>query len=67
MDGSAQRLTREHNDRAWAAWHTAGLGRIKRFPKLKELTLGDKEPRRQTIEEQIHIARQWTAALQRKC
>jgi hypothetical protein len=67
MDGAADRLTREHNDRAWLAWHTTAIGRMKRFPELKHLTISKtSEPRRQTAEEQIHIAMQWTAALQRK-
>lgn len=67
LDGVAARLKREHNDRAWAAWHTAMIGRVKKPPKLKEMLHGaDKPKRRQTIDEQIAIAMKWTAALSRK-
>jgi hypothetical protein len=43
------------------------IGRVRKPPKLKEMLHGaDKPKRRQTIEEQIAIAMQWTAALSRK-
>nr|BDD46021.1 hypothetical protein 9 [Pseudomonadaceae bacterium]BDD46438.1 hypothetical protein 8 [bacterium] len=67
LDGATSRLKREHNDRAWAVWHTEALARQKKLPKLKDLTFGapKKEKRRQTVEEQIAIAHRWTAALTR--
>lgn len=42
LDGSANRLRREHNDRAWAVWHTAYLTayapeKPRDFTKLKLL------------------------------
>lgn len=68
LDGSAERLKREHNDRAWLAWHGAALGRIKKFPKLDTLLIkGDRKPKRgKTIEEMISIAHAWTASVNRR-
>ncbi len=45
------RLRREHNDRAWLAWHTAALTayaprRPQRFTKLKDLRAEAAERRR---------------------
>lgn len=72
LGGATQRLTREHNDRAWLAWHTAFLNayapeKSRKFWKLKDLLhgAGQKPKRRQTVEEQIAIAQAWTAALTR--
>jgi hypothetical protein len=67
LDGAAGRLRREHNDRAWLAWHVEALSRQKKLPKLKDLTFDAprKPKRRQTVEEQIAIAHRWTAALTR--
>lgn len=33
----AEVLRREHRGRAWQAWHTAALPRMKRFPALEKL------------------------------
>jgi len=66
IDGSANRLKREHDDRAWLVWHIEALHRMKRLPKLKTLLHNAKpEKKRQTIEEQIAMARMWTAAVNR--
>ncbi len=37
FDAGAERLGREHNDRAWMAWHVAALQRSKKFPQLSKL------------------------------
>lgn len=59
FDGTSRRLTREFNDRAWLAYHTAVLGRIKKMPKLSAL-LHDVKPRqRQTPEQMQAIVRSW--------
>lgn len=66
MAGAAARLKRERNERAWLAWHTATLTRIKaeKYPKLESMMHGARRhSRRQSIDQQIGIARQWTAAL----
>lgn len=53
-------LIRQHNERAWLAWHIAGLQRSKKLPDLARLQ--HKEPRRpQTWQEQLAIAHMWAA------
>lgn len=49
FEAANSRLMREHNDRAWAAWHTAGLGRGKTMPPLRSLMA--KEP--QSMQQQL--------------
>lgn len=69
LDASVSRMHKEHNDRAWLAWHIEALARQKKLPKLKSLLIdaaAAKPKRRQTVEEQIAIAHRWTAALTRK-
>jgi len=48
------RLQREHNDRAWLAWHTAYLHRVTRMPPLSEL-LFKPQSRAQTPEQMREI------------
>jgi len=45
---------REHNNRAWLAWHIAALSRAKKLPALKSLYTRDK-PRVQTWQEQFAV------------
>lgn len=40
IEGVAARLAREHDERAWAAWHIAALTRTKKFPELKKMISG---------------------------
>jgi len=57
----------EHNQMAWATWHVAALQRAKRMPRLKDMMHGAKPVRRrQSVDEMIRIAEQWTAALARR-
>lgn len=44
MKGRAAQFRREHNDRAWGAWHIAGLQRSKRMPALRKLQIRDRKP-----------------------
>jgi len=53
LDGATQRLKREHDERAWLAWHTAALYRMKKMPPLKDLLTGAKPKRRKTWQEQL--------------
>lgn len=64
--GIYRRRIREYNDRAWLAWHTAALPNMKRMPSLRDLLHKEKPLRRQTWEEQLAIARQWNAKVNRK-
>jgi Uri superfamily endonuclease len=61
--GASQRFEREHNERAWLAWHIAYLPRTKKPVKLNDMLSGKREKRQQTVEEQVSIAMRWTAAL----
>lgn len=53
LDGATERLKREHDERAWLAWHTAALPRTKKFPPLKDLLIGAKPKRPKTWQEQL--------------
>lgn len=46
-------MEREHNDRAWLAYHVAALQRMKKPPRLNTLLI--KRKRRQTWQEQFNI------------
>lgn len=67
LDGVSERRIHEHNERAWMAWQTSRLTayappKQRQFPKLDTLTVDrkGKTKRRQTADEQIAIAQQWT-------
>jgi hypothetical protein len=49
LEGVTQRREREHNERAWHAWHVAALPRAKRFPKLDTMLV---KPRRRRGKQQ---------------
>lgn len=67
LDAAANRLKREHNERAWLAWHIEALARQKKLPKLKTLLHGDDRPKRvQTPQELEAITRSWLASRHRK-
>lgn len=51
FDGKAEALEREHNERAWLAWHTAAMPRMKDFPKLEKLLYRQKPKREMTPDE----------------
>lgn len=54
FEGKAAQFRREHNERAWLAWHTAGLPRMKKFPDLKKM-LAREVRKPQTSEQQWAI------------
>lgn len=37
------RFKREHNERAWLAWHIAALYRQEKLPPLRDLQRGEKK------------------------
>lgn len=54
---------KEHNDRAWQAWHTAALGRTKKFSSLRSLMIKQSAPpRRVGMDEQIDSLVKWVRA-----
>ncbi|WP_051057052.1 hypothetical protein [Bradyrhizobium yuanmingense] len=59
--GKQAQFTREHNERAWLAYHTAALPRMKKFPKLRTLLARDRKP--QSPDQMLAIAKQWTLLL----
>lgn len=64
MKGGKQRAEHEQNGRAWLAWHTAFLPYAKKKPRLRDLLVSRPKPRKQSADEQIAIARQWTAIIE---
>jgi hypothetical protein len=58
-------MTREHNERITAAYYAATIPLMKKI--LEKLMVSDepKKVRRQSVDEQIAIAMQWTAATSR--
>lgn len=67
LDGALSRLKREHNERAWLAWHTAHLTvyapqKSSQFQKLETLLWRDKPSERRMTPEQFEAAtRSWLA------
>lgn len=63
LEATSRRQDAEHNARAWLAWNTAALGRVRKLPKLSTLTIKPRRRRRpQTWQEQLAIAKLITAA-----
>lgn len=65
FEGARRRAEREHNDRAWLAWHTAAFSRVARLKpadlkKVQVRRAARREP--QTWQQQLDIAKMWTAA-----
>lgn len=51
MRGAGERLKREHEGRAWLAWHSAALDRAKKLPALRRFVTGRAaRPQRQSRE-----------------
>ena len=64
FDAKEIQFRREHNERAWIAWHTAALAKTgKRMPKLEKLLLREKSNKPQTWQEQRKIVRMINAML----
>lgn len=57
LDGAARRLRREHNNRAWLAWHAAALTRVKQMPKLESLMSVDRPEQSQTWEDMLAVVK----------
>lgn len=54
------RQAREHNQRAWLAWHTAVLSRQKKLDPLSKLLV--QKQSRTPMEEQIEGLKRWALA-----
>lgn len=68
LEVAEARQSRDEQSRRWHTWHAAALLNAKKFPRFadfvptKEVTAAPK--RRQTMHEQIAIARAWSMATQ---
>lgn len=60
FEAANDRFRREHNDRAWLAYHIAGLGRAKKFPQLRSLMIKDAVPR--SLQQQLDDLRDFVEA-----
>lgn len=59
-------LRREHNDRAWLAWHIAALPKAKRLPSLQSLLAPPERKLQATTWQQQHaVMQQWVAVTNR--
>jgi hypothetical protein len=61
---AALRRRRDHNDRAWLAFHIAAFQRVKKIPKLDKLMI--KERIVQPWHEQMAIMDAWASAIEAK-
>ena len=61
LSGVAERLARQQHGRAWLAWHTAALPRLKQFPTLESLMGIKRKAQRQTASEMEAIFKAWAA------
>lgn len=64
MAGRGILIRREHNELAWAAWHTAALGRAQRMPKMEKMLSRESAPQAQTSTEIKTAFRAWMARTQ---
>ena len=61
LGGAVARIRREHNELAWAAWHTGMIGRAKKPPRLKDMMDDGRKRRRQTPQEIKAVVKAWMA------
>jgi len=59
--GASDGFTRQQRGRAWQAWHTAALPRLKTFPTLESLMGIKRQAHRQTVSEMEAIFKAWAA------
>jgi len=57
FEAARERITNEHNNRAWLAWNIVALDRSKRLPNLDKLMIRRRGRTPQTLEEQRAVLR----------
>lgn len=62
FEAGNENLRMAHNDRAWLAWHVAGLQRIKRMPSLSNLQVARKPTQQTRLDEQLEGLKNWVQA-----
>lgn len=68
LEVAQERRRDDERVRRWHTWHIAALPLLKTFPEFEKFDLPPDLPKaaaRQTTEQQIAIARQWTVATNR--
>lgn len=63
MEGARKRMEREAKDTAWAVWHVAALGRVKKMPRLNQFMPSEKATRPTTWQGSLQA---WQAYAERK-
>jgi hypothetical protein len=65
LEVAEARQSKEEQSRRWHTWHTGALPLAKKFPAFKDFVPAREiaPTRRQTMAEQIAIARAWSAAV----
>jgi hypothetical protein len=63
LKGKSAQFRREHNERAWLAYHIAGLHRTRKMPPIRRLMLRDRDRAPQTLQQMKGSAAQWTTLL----
>lgn len=59
FDAGNEKLRIEHNERAWLAWHTAALHRVKRPPALSKLQVARPVSGRPQWQDQLEGLKRW--------
>jgi hypothetical protein len=62
FEAANENLRMAHNDRAWLAWHIAGLQRVKRIPTLTSLQVARRPMAQPKLDEQIEGLKNWVRA-----
>lgn len=65
FEAAGMRNRRDHDGRAWLAWHVAALSRARKLPRLDALLARTGARRRQTWEEQLAMMQAWSARVNR--
>jgi hypothetical protein len=55
-------LVREHNERAWLAYHIATLSRARKIVPLRDLQVRPRTARQRTWQEQLDALQSWVVA-----
>ena len=66
MDGAARRLARDHRDRMHLALTIATLDRVKKLPRLADLTGDGKKARAATPRDMMAAALRWDQAINKR-
>lgn len=60
-EAAAKKFEREHNSRAWLAWHIAAMQKMKKLPPLTKLIMKQTAKPRQNWRQQMNVMSEWAA------